>query len=592
MRKIENLERHIRTLYDENLPAGTSAEMDRRVLGNATHRIDNVREAGLHPQTAWRAIMNSRTARLSTVAVVLIVAILGAHVFFRNGVTMANIIENMNKQQWMHAAFEAYESPGDSGIAPQADGIKESWTSLDPYCHAQVSGNGDISFWKEESGRLVSSRYDPTINTIVTTYQETGGEIGSGMPGNFLRLFLEMIGEIEETGGSVTHVQDTHEGRPAWIVGFEGEVVAGPRLRGSLIVDRETNLPVRFSVDCDNRGQLDSVGSSFSALIDYPDAGPTTIYEAGAPRDARIKVVDDNPQVRLGPAIEEYQRARESLDERYTLVEILVDDLDVVRTVAVTYRDGQRKRRQECDVDKKVALPGRDDSVDSVIDWFGGLEIRSYNMVIEDGERTYSAYPGANGAWSATERRTGSVIVANSRKGLPNLGWPLIAQNTNPVESCELIENDFAAENGLLCFERYHEGLYQGDKVLSVASRNHFYIDPQRGYLCVRQETFGYNPADLRVEPGEGPVQMDIATLDIDPRSTPSEPSTVIEIVEFSRTSEGQWYPKKIRKDLQMWIHSDSGGWKPSPRIESTWIYLDTNASVPEEIFDLKNLPK
>jgi hypothetical protein len=286
-----------------------------------------------------------------------------------------------------------------------------------------------------------------------------------------------------------------------------------------------------------------------------------------------------------------YQTARESLLDQYALIAICVESDDFVRNLIKTHKNGHKKRCQNCSISKRSDLPQLSDSLKLVENWSKGLGGNHYNIKIEDGEYSYGAYPGANGTWSVTKRRSGSVItvslnaVDNLEEDLAGFGWPKIDLGMAlRSSSYKLVQNDFSESKNLLCFERYDEGYYGDDEVYSVASKSLYYVDPQRGYLCVRREFFRHNKLF-----GHGPVKID--ELDFDPGSVPSEPSSVIEIVEFGQTPTGQWYPKKIQKSSKTWHVGPGSKSELLTTNQSVLVYLEANPEFAEGIFDPENLP-
>jgi hypothetical protein len=289
-----------------------------------------------------------------------------------------------------------------------------------------------------------------------------------------------------------------------------------------------------------------------------------------------------------------YQTARESLLDQYALMAICVESHDFVQNLIVIHKNGRRRRVQNCSISKRSDLPQLSDSLEFVENWSEGLEINHYNIKIEDGEYSYGAYPGANGTWSVTKVRSGSIItvslnaVDNLEENLADLGWPKIDLGMAlRSSSYKLVQNDFSESNDLLCFERYDDGYYGDGKVYSFASRSLYYVDPQRGYLCVRREFFRHNKLL-----GHGPVKID--ELSFDPGSVPSEPFSISEVVEFGQTPAGQWYPKKIQKSSQTWHVGVGPGSKSEllPMSQSVLVWLDANPEFAEGIFDPENLPK
>ncbi len=550
------------------------------------HRLQST----VHTVKIWRTIMKNPITKLAAVAVIIIAAFVGIYQFgwSYEAVTLGQAIENMKKAPWMHAMIEETERNAATGLLDQYQYVCESWTSINPYRHIKISSDGTIYFHGESSGRLVNAQYDPKIDTITTRFPKATDDVHKNMPDDYAQLFLMQIEELEKQGAKVEYTKDIYEKHPVRIINYE-HTSESFHFEGTLVVSVETHLPMKFFLKTSGRDRMES---TISAVIDYPDAGPTDIYQAGAPNEARVKIIDDEPQGAFKQALRMYQTARENLLDRYALVAICVESHDFVRNLIVIHKDGHMKRVQNYNISKRSDLPELSDSLKLVENWSKGLEINHYNIKIDDGKYSYGAYPGANGKWSVTKERSGSTIVVNLNavdnleKDLADFGWPRIDLGTDIGSfSYKLVQNDLSESNNLLCFERHDEGYYGDGKVYSVASKSLYYVDPQRSYLCVRREFFRHDKLL-----GHGPVKID--ELNFDPGSVPSEPSSIFEVVEFGQTPTGQWYPKKIQKFSKTWHVGPGSKSELLDTSQSILVYVDTNPEFAEGIFDPENLPK
>ena len=543
-----------------------------------------------HSVGIWRTIMKGRKPKLAAAAVIVIAAFVGIYKFGFSYETVAlgQVIENMKNMPWMHAIVEETERNAATDLLDQHQYLYESWTSINPYRHIKISSDGTIYFHGESSGRLVNAQYDPKIDTITTRFPKATDDVHKSMPDDFAQLFMMQIEELEKQGAKVTYTKDIYEKHLVRIINYE-HTSEGFHIEGTLVVSMETHLPMKFFLKTSGRDHMES---TISAVIDYPDTGPTDIYQAGAPNEAGIKIIDDQPQGAFRQALRMYQIARENLLDQYALIAICVESDDFVQNLINIHKSGHRKRLQNCSISKRSDLPQLSDSLKLVENWSKGLEINHYHTKIEDGKYSYGAYPGANGKWSVTKERSGSTIVVNLNavdnleEDLADFGWPRIDLGMDMRSFIyKLVENDFSESNNLLCFERYDEGYYGDGRVYSVASRSLYYVDPQRGYLCVRREFFRHNKLL-----GHGPAKID--ELDFEPGSVPSEPSSIIDVVEFGQTPTGQWYPKKIQKFSKTWHVGPGSKSKLLDTSQSVLVYLDANPEFAEGIFDPENLPR
>lgn len=77
MKPAKNIEKHIKNIYVESLPATTSADLDARVLGNVMVALEESKKkkSSTNQPNIWTTIMKSRITRLATAAVIAIAMI-------------------------------------------------------------------------------------------------------------------------------------------------------------------------------------------------------------------------------------------------------------------------------------------------------------------------------------------------------------------------------------------------------------------------------------------------------------------------------------------------------------------------------------
>jgi hypothetical protein len=102
MKPAKNIEKHIKNIYVESLPATTSAELDERVLGNVMEALEETKKknsAAIEPNI-WRIIMKSRITKLAAAAVIIIAVILGLNFFggpSKSGLVFADVVQRIRK---------------------------------------------------------------------------------------------------------------------------------------------------------------------------------------------------------------------------------------------------------------------------------------------------------------------------------------------------------------------------------------------------------------------------------------------------------------------------------------------------------------
>ena len=100
MKPAKNIEKHIKNIYVENLPATTSAELNERVLGNLMETFEESKKkksSAIQPNI-WRIIMKSRITKFVAAAVIIIAVLIGIHHFGSpiESVTWAGVVKQIN----------------------------------------------------------------------------------------------------------------------------------------------------------------------------------------------------------------------------------------------------------------------------------------------------------------------------------------------------------------------------------------------------------------------------------------------------------------------------------------------------------------
>jgi len=107
MKPAKNIEKHIKNIYVESLPATTSAELDERVLGNVMEALEELKKknsAAIGPNI-WRIIMKSRITKLSAAAVIIIVVLFCIHQFSVSSVAWASVAERFRSAPFFNATI-------------------------------------------------------------------------------------------------------------------------------------------------------------------------------------------------------------------------------------------------------------------------------------------------------------------------------------------------------------------------------------------------------------------------------------------------------------------------------------------------------
>jgi hypothetical protein len=164
------------------------------------------------------------------------------------------------------------------------------------------------------------------------------------------------------------------------------------------------------------------------------------------------------------------------------------------------------------------------------------------------------------------------------RDTLSELGWPNSLLH-NGQDRTSIVENDYFKNNNLICVEALYDEIRRDNKVKWPAKKQLYYLNPQRDYICERQE--------IHPQPGinrnpENWIDKVGAMRAFDGRFS------VGEVVEYGRSDLLQWYPKRILMRFR-WENPDQ---TTEERKKMITVYLNTNPEFPDGIFDPNNLPK
>lgn len=286
MTPADNIHRQIKQL---RLKA--SAHLDTRVR-DAISRARAESETTASPYrrvNAWRSIMKSRITKLAPAAAVVILVMVGLYHYtgFFHGTTAAfatsDVIAAMKQVQWIHATQQMIDD-----VNVPVDKLKywngrEYWQSIDPYRSISIGPSGDIKFTELNSEKV----YDPQNNTITITsprYPE------KDPPASMQEIWLDGVLGLEKSGAKVKYSDSVYEGRPAKIIKVDYTKESGWHEEITVIVDAETHLARKIIV---YQKTTKGASATILMLVDYPPTGPKDIYEAGAPYDAEVKVIDN-----------------------------------------------------------------------------------------------------------------------------------------------------------------------------------------------------------------------------------------------------------------------------------------------------------
>ena len=247
-----------------------------RIVQERSSRLKKISKSSKQIQL-WRIIMKSRIAKLAAAAVVIIVTLIGIDYFSGSvdptSVAWGKMIENMKQLPWMHIIMESERDNGKQRF--------EVWVSFESQVGASKRSSGEATYL--DGQMQVSYIYNPGEQAITVAYVDAN-EITKGATSvwNFWETWLKQVAEFSTE--STTAIGE-YNGRKARIYKFKASKNK-MSYESMITVDISRNLPV-FG----HQKSFDSNGNLIKAkdlYFDYPEEGPASIYDVGAPRNVRI----------------------------------------------------------------------------------------------------------------------------------------------------------------------------------------------------------------------------------------------------------------------------------------------------------------
>jgi hypothetical protein len=566
--------RDIKALF-RNAAISTGPAADQAVLTDALQAggLTSQKRPARNERTIWRFLMESRVTKLAAAGVVLAAAITGIH--HLNGtvvkaVEFSEITRAMAEVPWMHASAVGY--------GRSVTGLTEFWIGFDARVGGGRMPDGKVSFCRLREHER--TEYDPNSNAITLSYvkeEEFSPQMSSPV------LMLESMHKLlKDQGAEIVVKMGDYQGRKVQVqeitLSKPGEGI--DRYAATLYVDPQSKL-----LQAIESAALDANGVAVMTAgiaLDYPQAGPQSIYDLGVPRDARI--IDNMPPREFRAIWEQYEQVRAEATDRYVAVITHATYDGIITMIDVDSKSG-RKHRQERHF---VFHPGEilnqfwptykeqmGKSFESLLAWTRRHydERGSIAIYLYDGRYDCSTDRDDDGPWSKLKKDP-STDDGGPLTALGDLAWPHIGSQA------QIVVDDYSREHNLVCIETLSQGQVM-DGWVSLPGRFLHYLDPQRDYICCRR-VLEWCP--------DAPWQKDKNWLaGVDPGKVRDGSISVHEITEAFQAADGRWYPRTIaerstgiRKDYKE-AALRTGAIKH--------IYLTLSPEFDEGTFDVGSLP-
>ncbi len=443
-------------------------------------------------------------------------------------------IRNSSKTEWVHGM----------------EGRTEHWFAARPPRSAWKSSTGELRYIAYESNRWVS--YTPENRTITICWGRQREEL-EGVASLWDLLLAEVERQKEE--GNLLEVSSAEVGgRPCQVFAFAGG--EGDLDETRLFVDMEHHRLIRREIQPPK-------GEPRTVDFDYPENGPESIYDLGAPHDARIVDLTAPTEVKKLKA-EVEATARAALPQYYAIVCRRMKEHDLINkgeglpsvraSVSSVHVKGEMMRvdvyelsspdgityRESMDYHRKLwdQLPAED--VGALEQWIASR--KPTRVVICEGGRATKIQLADEGGLE-TSQYTVSLAVE------PYI-WclPIRLRNTRTLEPMD-------GEWGrLVGFESYRGISY-----------DQWYFNPGRDYVCEFHEWGTDNQREI-LEPG------------FQAGGDPHRHAITLELNEYARTSRGVWYPRR-----QTQVDFMSGYGSVTYDIVN---HVDDSRTIPQSVFE------
>lgn len=269
----EKIEESIR-----NLRLTTSTATDERIMLVAEAAMAKPKEIqpaliGTSGQLR-RIIMNSKWTKLATAATVIAVIMLGIYILTGPGtsITLAQMREAMRGIDWMQLISTSKYSERPQTVWYSFASKVEIVDANTGISYSDFKAHKDL-FWPRESEYI----YESPIETKEFAH-------GTSEPFEMIDKTLSLV--QAENGNEIVKEPGSYQGRKVEIW-TASHVKRGSKRTIIAYIDINRKLPIAATYEREGTYRVDP--EQVYIEFKYPETGPANIYEAGAPRSAKIK---------------------------------------------------------------------------------------------------------------------------------------------------------------------------------------------------------------------------------------------------------------------------------------------------------------
>ncbi|MCF7957991.1 MAG: hypothetical protein K9M57_06025 [Phycisphaerae bacterium] len=572
-----------------------SKDMHDRVLGKLLNEMDESEQnpKAVNRPVIWRTIMKSKMTKYATAAIVIVGIFVGLKMMGvePDGATPAfgiqDVIDAMKKVECYHMVCSAKNvgfSDEETNARITTFTSTEAWGSIDNTFFISKN-NLDGSIIYKESITDCTYSYDPKLNTITKSYD---GHVNENISGtNFIDSTIQSVEKAcQQAEGTIKYTDEILDGRKVKVITaiLPHEIQSVIKI---YVDDQKYRISKISLVQTNDEGQ----GGELIFDVDYPDICPSDIYEAGAPRDARIidTYSDTRPSDKLKDLLEKHKTHQNSRLKRLTDKHIVVKVREQTITPTKYYyetkiyqRNGNHSResRMAKKLDHKLVL--KDDFDYQYNLWQSYNEAQTVKIKDDIYQYTLERVADLSQKWRLSNKRKKSPLFKYSA----DLWRSVISSGTSStrIVSKKIIEDEYSKKHNLVCIEIKTKGWDDGrSSFIELPERCLCYLNPQKDYLCHRR---------CIIQEKDAPWQNDQTWLDdVDPKRIPKASMHVNQILEYATTKTGVLYARKtgsIPYEKANVADIDLN----SIATSTTTIYLNENPTFQEGIFSVDTLIK
>ena len=566
-------EKRIKRCFEEISQFQPSPEVTVRDLDRARECLTKpTSKRQTKDQKTWRIIMKSPITKLATAAAIIVgVMLVINHIggsFDGTSTAFADMIEAMKKKPWVHLSTTTVES-GEMTFEQWyglESGIKASKNYREKrLLYINTQENSEYTY-NEKNGTILFSKVDESVRPR------------DYVPNSALALVESMMKYIDEYASEVTRETVIRDNREVELI-----TATGSRNKESIFhtieMTRDVQENLLLSVKTDYKDPPESVLSKGPEEVaqswkrsrtdvitkyDYPASGPSSIYDLGAPENAKI-VISSLPS-EIQEMIERVNSLRETTLTRYVLIAI-PGDIDMLQTspnglrsaaffskndrsVYSIWRKGDVLRFSQGYFPVLKKTPDSEELSANTEFWVEQISPVREFINVPEGDYHFHNYRWENlGIIIRADAKRHNVHLYESHSYLIENCWPKI--NVPHQRAMKWSIENINTRTG--------DKLIMITRELDITTEK-WYINPGKNYICQKHELFRSDGTLAHRK----------------------------EILEYATTKSGKFYPRKIRYTRNNKQQDN----KLARETATKLVYLKENPEYPERIFDPDGFPE